>query len=211
MAEKAFKRAVSVTELLSKKYHTLDFRGEWHEAFGQPEHSGVWFIWGASGNGKSRFAAQLCKELSRFGRVVFNSLEEADSFTIQKTFSEEGLAEVKRRVILVNESMEDLSARLSEPKSPSFAIIDSFQYTRMNYAQYITFKEKHRKKLIIFISHADGKQPSGRSARSVMYDATLKIWIEGYKAFSKGRYIGSNGGEYTIWEDGASKYWMSNN
>jgi hypothetical protein len=40
-----------------------------------------------------------------------------------------------------------------------------------------------------------------------MYDASLKIWIEGYRAFSKGRYIGPNGGVYTIWEEGAEKYW----
>lgn len=211
MAEKAFKRAVSVTELLSKKYKTLDFRGEWFDAFGSPENCGVWFIWGASGNGKSRFVAQLCKELSRFGRVAYNSLEEADSLTIQKSFSDTGMAEVKRRVILVNESIADLSARLREPKSPAFVIIDSFQYTRLNYAQYITFKEQHRNKLIIFVSHADGKQPSGRSAKSVQYDSALKIWVEGFKAFSKGRYIGPNGGEYTIWLEGAEKYWMAQN
>lgn len=211
MAKKAFKRAVSVTELLSKKYKTLDFRGQWLDAFGTPEKCGVWFIWGASGNGKSRLVAQLCKELSRFGRVAYNSLEEADSLTIQKSFSDSGLAEVKHRVILVNESIADLSARLREPKSPSFVIIDSFQYTRMNYAQYISFKERHRNKLIIFVSHADGKQPSGRSAKSVMFDAALKIWVEGFKAFSKGRYIGPNGGEYTIWLEGAEKYWMAQN
>jgi len=208
MTKKAFKRAVSVTELLSKKYKTLDFRGNWFDAFGAPEGCGVWFIWGNSGNGKSRFVTQLCKELSRFGRVVYNSLEEADSYTIQKSFREAGLAEVKRRVILVNESMDTLSARLLEPKSPSFVIVDSFQYTRMNYAQYIAFKEKHRNKLIVFVSHADGKQPSGRSAKSVMYDSALKVWVEGYKAFSKGRYIGPNGGEFTIWELGAEKYWL---
>ena len=211
MAEKAFKRAVSVTELLSKKYKTFDFGGEWLDAFGTPENCGVWFIWGASGNGKSRFVAQLCKELSRFGRVAYNSLEEATSYTIQKSFSDSGLAEVKRKVIVVNESMTELSARLQEPKSPSFVIVDSFQYTRMNYAQYISFKERHRNKLIIFVSHADGKQPSGRSAKSVMYDAALKIWVEGFKAFSKGRYIGPNGGEYTIWLEGADKYWMAIN
>lgn len=211
MAEKAFKRAVSVTELLSKRYKTFEFRGQWYEAFGTPERSGVWFVWGGSGNGKSRFVAQLCKELSRFGRVVYNSREEADSLTIQKSFSESGLAEVKRRVILVNESTTELSARLKEHKSPDFAIIDSFQYTRLNYAQYIAFKELHRNKLIVFVSHADGKQPSGRSAKSVMYDASLKIWVEGFKAFSKGRYIGSNGGEYTIWPEGAEKYWVAQN
>jgi len=40
----------------------------------------------------------------------------------------------------------------------------------------------------------------------VMYDADLKIWVEGYVAFSKGRYQGSTG-EYTIWEKGAYDYW----
>ena len=39
-----------------------------------------------------------------------------------------------------------------------------------------------------------------------MYDATLKIWVEGFKAFSKGRFIGEKG-NYTIWEEGANKYW----
>lgn len=211
MAKRVLKRAVSVSELLSMKYRTLEFEGAWYDAFGTPESCGVWFIWGPSGSGKSRFVAQLCKELSRFGRVVYNSLEEAASYTIQKSFREEGLIEVKRRVILVKESMEDLSVRLLESKGLRFAIIDSFQYTRMNYSQYIAFKEKLQGKLLIFVSHADGKQPSGRSARSVMYDASQKIWVQGFKATTKGRYIGPNGGEYTIWNEGATKYFMENN
>ena len=44
------------------------------------------------------------------------------------------------------------------------------------------------------------------AATSVMYDADLKIWVEGYVAFSKGRYQGATG-EYTIWEKGAYDYW----
>ena len=39
-----------------------------------------------------------------------------------------------------------------------------------------------------------------------MYDATLKIWVEGFKAFSKGRFIGQTG-EFTIWDEGAARYW----
>ena len=41
---------------------------------------------------------------------------------------------------------------------------------------------------------------------NVMYDATLKVWVEGYKATSKGRFIGTTG-EYIIWEEGAQVYW----
>ena len=118
-----------------------------------------------------------------------------------------GMQDVKRNFILLNcEKMADLSERLSKRRSPDFIIIDSFQYTQMTYKDYIKFKEANSQKLIIFISHADGHNPAGRSARSVMYDATLKIWVEGYKAFSKGRFFGRKA-EYTIWEDRARQYW----
>ena len=46
----------------------------------------------------------------------------------------------------------------------------------MSYKEYIAFKERHRNKLLIFVSHADGKRPDGRAAIKVMYDASLKIW-----------------------------------
>lgn len=39
-----------------------------------------------------------------------------------------------------------------------------------------------------------------------MYDASLKVWVEGYTAFSKGRFIGETG-KYTIWQEGADRYW----
>ena len=100
----------------------------------------------------------------------------------------------------------ELDERLSKPRSADFAVIDSFQYTQMSYRDYIAFKERHRNKLLIFVSHADGKRPDGRAATKVMYDASLKIWVEGYKAFSKGRFIGPTG-ECTIYEEGARRYW----
>ena len=70
----------------------------------------------------------------------------------------------------------------------------------------IQLKEEFPDKLFVFISHARGKNPKGDAATSVMYDADLKIWVEGYVAFSKGRYQGATG-EYTIWEKGAYDYW----
>ncbi len=199
-------RALSVSDLLNKKYKTLSFSGKWFEAFGEPETKGVWFIWGQSGNGKTSFSLQLCKELSRFGRVAYNSLEEGSSMTMQNAFKAAGMGAIKRKLLLLCEPVDELSERLLKPKSPDFVVIDSFQYSRLSFAQYLDFKRKHHNKLIIFISQADGKQPGSRAAKSVMFDASLKIWVEGYKAFSKGRYIGPNGGMYTIWEKGAALY-----
>lgn len=118
---------------------------------------------------------QLCKYLCRFGRVAYNSMEEGACLTMQDTLRRFGMMEVNRRFLLIdNESIEQLSLRLKRQKSPDFVVIDSFQYTQMTYRQYIEFKERHRNKLMIFISHASGRLPTGRSGKSVMFDASLK-------------------------------------
>lgn len=202
-------RAFTVKDILNKKYKLFDFGGEWEEAFSKPERVGVWFIWGNSGNGKTRFTMQLAKYLTCFGKVLYNSLEEGSSHTIRKAFEDVEMQETKNKILLVSESLDKLSERLEKQRSSNIIIIDSFQYAQITYKQYIAFKERHHDKLIIFVSHADGKQPAGRSAKSVMYDATLKIWVEGFKAFSKGRYLGAKGC-LTIWSEGAVRYWQEN-
>ena len=71
MAEKrTFDRnAKGVREILSMKYETFPFEGEWRDAFDTPERMGVWLIWGNSGNGKSTFAMKLCNYLCQFCRL----------------------------------------------------------------------------------------------------------------------------------------------
>lgn len=207
MAKKtALKRAWSVDDVQKTKHDKLDLSPEFAEAFGRPLRTGLWFIWGDSGNGKTRFALQLCKELCRFGRVGYNSLEEGNSDTMQEAFAQTGMASVKRKLVLLHETMDELSHRLSQPKSPDIIFIDSWQYTFMTFNQLLEFKRRHADKLIIMLSQAEGKQPEGRTAKRVMFDAALKIWVEGYRAISKGRYFGPKG-YYTIWAEGAAKYY----
>lgn len=201
-------RALSVNELLSKKYKLLEFTGEWNEAFAKPESSGIWFIWGNSGNGKTSFVLSLVKYLAEFGKVAYDSLEESSCHTMQEGFIRVGMSDVCRSVLLLEcESIAELQLRLSKPKSPDIVVIDSLQYAGITFDAYKRLKERNRNKLIIFISHADGKQPEGRVAKKIMYDSNLKIWVEGYKALSKGRYIGPNGGTFVIWPEGAARYW----
>lgn len=200
-------RALSVNEVLNQKKQTFPFEGKWAEAFGRPERTGVWFVWGNSGNGKSSFVMQLCKELCKYDRVAYDSLEEGDSLTMQQSLMRHGMASVGRKFALLNcEAIDDLKTRLRRRKSYNIVVVDSFQYTQMTYRDYIGLKEAFRDKLFIFISHASGRMPSGKAAVSVMYDASLKVWVEGYTAFSKGRFIGETG-KYTIWQEGADRYW----
>ena len=200
------RNAKGVRELLSMKFDVMDFKGPWYDAFGTPERRGVWIIWGNSGSGKTSFALQLCKYLCRFGRVAYDSMEEGACRTMQDAIRRTGMMDVNKKFLLIdNENMEELSIRLRRQKSPDIVVIDSFQYTRMNYRQYIDFKEQHKRKLLIFISHAEGQLPNGRAAKGVMYDASLKIYVEGFRAFSKGRFIGPVG-YYDIVPEKARQY-----
>ena len=206
MSKKELRRAWSVDDILKKSYKTFQFSDEWYQAFGSPETTGLWFIWGDSGSGKTSFVLKFIKELTRFERVVVNDLEEAAAHTVQEAFKRNDMGKAAKRLTWVSETMEEFDKRLSLFKSQNVAVINSYQYTMMSFKQFLEFKRKHSAKLIIVVSQADGKQPAGRAAKSVMFDAGLKIWVEGHKAFSKGRYIGPNGGTYVIWKEGAELY-----
>ena len=209
-ASRTMGRALTVKEVLNKKRQTFPFDGKWADAFGQPERTGVWFIWGRSGNGKTSFVMQLIAELCKYDRVAFDSMEEGDSLSMRQKLVRHGLSKVGSRFHLLNaEPMTELKERLARRKSYNIIVIDSFQYTQMSYRDYIQFKEQNKDKLIVFISHAKGSLPRGSAAEGVMYDATLKLWVEGFKAFSKGRFIGQTG-EFTIWDEGAERYWGEN-
>lgn len=201
-------RAYSASEVLAKKVPSIPFEGKWRAAFGEPGRTGVWLVWGQSANGKSSFAMQLARELCKYGKVAYNSLEESLSLSFQQNMQRCRMGEVGGRfLILDRESLEDLSLRLDKQRSPDFVIIDSLQYTGLNYAEYKRLKEKHPKKLFIFISHADGDRPKGATATKVQYDADMKILVQGYRAICKGRYIPEAGQHYSIWAEAEAKYW----
>ena len=202
-------RTLSANTILQKKFKTILLSNELVSCIGEIEKRGVVFIWGNSGNGKTSFILQLIKSLCVDAglKVLFYSKEEGAGYTMQKKIRSYGLAECGSRFQLDDRmTFEELDERLSLKRSCDVCIIDSLQYAQINFNRYKAFKGKHRNKLLVFISQADGKQPYKSVAKSVMYDADLKIWVEGYKAFSKGRSIGDTG-EYTIWEEGAKKYW----
>ncbi len=206
MGEKRLKRAWTPRDILNKEYQLLEWAGAWVDAFARPEAKGLWFIWGESGAGKGSFILILLIELSRYFKVIVNDLEEGDAHTVRKAFERYGVSKVKTgRLFWVDEDMETFSYRMSKHKSPHVMVINSFQYTRMSFNKFYEFKKKHKNKLIIVISQAEGKHPMGLAAKRVKYDAALKIFIEGFLAVSKGRYIGKKG-TFPIWDEGMKDY-----
>lgn len=204
------KRALNMNDILTYKAECLDFDGEWLASFGKPELSGSWLVWGNSSNGKTRFALQLAKQFARYVKTAYDSLEEGLSFSMQKAVLSVGMGDVSRKFLLLDkEPIEDLSKRLQKARSPRVVIIDSLQYTGLNYEDYKQLVLKHRNKLFIFVSYADGKEPKGNTAKSIRFDANVKVRVEGYRAFPMSRYGG--GEPYTIWHKGAEDYWLDLN
>lgn len=184
----------------------MKFEGDWEAAIGQPEMSGVWMIWGHSSNGKTNFALQLAKYLCQFGRVAYNSLEEGARESFKKAIDRHNMKKVNRKLIILDrEPIDEMSERLLKRKSPRIVLVDSFQHAQLTYPQYTKLKTDHPEVLFIFISHADGRHPSGRTAKTVRYDADVKIWVEGFKAMASSRYGG--GKPFVIWPEGAKDYW----
>lgn len=206
-------KALSVYQVIAAKRKIIEFDGIWKNAFGDPELAGTWIIWGQSFNGKTSFTLQLCKYLCQFGKVLYNSLEEGAGRSMQIALTRNKMEEVSRRfIILESEPMDDMINRLSQPKSPSIIVIDSVQYADINYKEYKNLKLLFPGKLIIFISHAEGKLPEGRLANKIRYDAMCKVRVEGYRAFVNSRFSENNSDSnyITIWEEGASRYWGEN-
>lgn len=208
-------RAISNIDVLAARFETVEFAGEWLASFGRPELRGTWIIWGGSGSGKTTFTLMLCKYLANFGRVAYNSLEQGLSLSLQKAWERVGMGEAGNSVILLNkEELPELRARLNKRKSPEIIIIDSVQYLDgFNWASFKKLKREYPDKLFIFISQADraGKDPDGKLAGKIRYDAEIKIKVEGFKAFVTTRYEdaerGEGGADFIIWEQGAAEYW----
>ena len=208
-------RAISNKNVLAAQFETANFTGPYLASFGRPELRGAWIVWGGSGSGKTTFTLMLCKYLAGFRRVAYNSLEQGLSLSLQKAWERVNMAEAGSNIILLNkEQMPELRERLRKRKSPEIIVIDSVQYlTKFYVQQFNELKADFPDKLFIFISQADkaDKDPDGKTAKHIRYDADIKIKVEGYKAFVTTRYEdsekGEGGADFIIWEKGAADYW----
>ena len=199
------KRALTITDIRSYKATTYRLEGGLGDALGEVELTGSWIVWGGSANGKTRFALQLAKALAKQVRVAYDSLEEGLSLSMQHAIEDVGFADVKRNFILLDgEGIDELKERLRKQRSPKVVIIDSLQYTGLTYTEYKALRDEFRSKLFIWISHAEGHNPKGAVADAVKFDAFVKVYVEGYRAYPQSRFGG--GEEYVIWEEGAKLY-----
>ncbi len=209
----SLKRALSNKNVMRARFEVAQFTGEWLRSFGKPELSGTWIVYGGSGCGKTTFVMMMCKYLTNFGRVAYDSLEQGLSLSLQRTWERVGMEEAGNRIMLLEkESMQEVRERLRRKWAPQIVVIDSLQYWQdFCMRDHMRLRAEFPKVLFIYISQARGGQPDGKLAQRIRYDSDVKIRVEGYKAFFTTRYENPDaheGGEdFIIWDKGAREYW----
>lgn len=206
-SNKRLQRGMTARQTITRKIKYYDFRGEWEEAFGRPEASGVWIVWGNSGNGKTSFVMQLVKYLCLWDTALFFSLEEGRSGTLMQSICRHKLEEEGKRVLYYSTTdFAEIKEIIRSHPHRKVIVIDSLQYLNINMAKYKAFKEEFSDRTIIFTSHANGEKPRGSLAESVMYDAMQKVQVKSFLAITKGRYLGEKR-YYNVYPKEAEKYW----
>jgi len=204
----AIKRALTLQNIADAVVKKFEFVGEWRLAFGTPERTGVWYVFGGSGSGKTSFVLMMIKCLAAFGKVLFVSYEEGEiSASLQDGIERLGLLERKNDVLVCTDNLEELRERLERSRSSDIVIIDSLEYSEFTSIKQIKeFSDRFPGKLFVIIGQAEGERPRSELGKSVLFYAKQKIYVEGYRAFSRGRSFGEQG-YLTIWHKGAEEYW----
>lgn len=207
---------MTLYNLEKKKYNYIPFSKPFEEAFGKREKGGIWIIYGKSGHGKTRFVMDLAKEFDRMGyNVLFAVLEMGFCSDLKQMLTDCGISS-KTNDIQFTDSLttNDIEEQLKKQRSADVVIVDSLQYfvdqQGATDEDIIDLRKRYRKRIFVYVSHVEGREVEGKAAYHVKRDSFVRIQVEGFRAIYKGRGKGGSRGYYTIWEEGASNYWLQN-
>lgn len=207
-------KVLSINNIENIQHEYIPFTGDWYEAFGHPERSGCWIIYGKSGQGKSSFSLQLAREMDAMGlRVLFLTLEMGTCADFQADLRNVGIRNgVSRMTFADNCTVDELDDYLCKQRSADVVFIDSVQYFERQCGatseSIIRLRKKYPRKIFVFVSHVDGKEVEGKTAYDVKRDSYKRIYVEGWKASYIGRGKGGPRGYYVVWQQGFREYWL---
>lgn len=138
------------------------------------------FSWGQKFNGKSTFTLQWCEEMAVFGKVLFNSVEEApDSATFKSRVEKTGVSMNNIEVVSIRD-FEEYKRKILELR-PVFIATDSIAtlaYYTPEKELLKFFLDNRKKYSFLFVGRSDkeGEFAAGKSAWA--FECDIEIVVE---------------------------------
>lgn len=179
----------SVKALREKNYHTFLFSPEFAHLMGDPEKKFTSIHYGESGSGKSVFTLRFADYFAqKFGKVLYNSHEEAVNKTIQNrivNFEIESPKLYVANAIPFGRMMDAI-----ERNYYRLVIIDSVKYMGFTIDNLKELREHFAKRqlsiVMIDFGQSKGKPDSGKD---LIHASDVKIYFKDGRAYSISRYL----------------------
>jgi energy-coupling factor transporter ATP-binding protein EcfA2 len=181
--------SISIHSIMGKKYPTYDFTPELISIIGDAEKNFKMIVWGQSGNGKTTFVANLCKILTAYGKVYYNSVEQGEGKSIQDMARLCKLDQCEKGSFVIGDrdTFDEMVIKL-ETNRCRFAVIDSAQYMDLSIVQYKFLIQKFKRKSFIIISWEKGSEPKGEAAQAMRYMVDIKCRVHKGIAYVDSRF-----------------------
>ena len=206
-------RALTVSNVYSKKFKTITLSDKWRAAIGKPEFSGSWFIYGPPKQGKTSFAMMLSKYLTSHGKVLYVTAEEGIKLAFKLAMKRNKMEDVDGKWFTIDSkaipTVSDLIQMLNRQRSPSIVFVDSVWFYRMKQTEYRQLKQLFPNKLFVYVSHVNNNgEPKGATADEIWRDAMVYFTVKGFRAFPVSRYGG--GEAIDVHPERAREFWGDN-
>lgn len=185
-------RYLSVGQVKAKKYETIDLGNRFRELFGIIQTKFVIMVYGPSGCGKSVLVLQLCQELGKHGKILYNSHEEQDNMTLQDRLNNFKIDSPKI-TFGVSVPFDEMVRKMKQGRY-SYGVIDSVQFMSFTYDQLKELKEmaKRKKKFgIIMVSRGD-KKYNPKNAIEHLHACDVKCFMKNGHIDVESRYLSAD-------------------
>ncbi len=196
-------KALTLNNLLKKKFKTLPFTGVFKKVFGTPTLGGLWLMFGAEKHGKTWGALLLADYLSVFEKVLYVSAEQGVDMEFQQSVKRAKLDTDNSRIqFLEYEPIEDLKIRLKRRRAPKIVVLDNLTiYNEELRARGVkALIQEFPNVTFICVAHEDRGKPYTATAAMVSKLAKVLIRVKGLTMLVSGRVPG---GTLTIDEEKA--------